>query len=77
MVIPDFQHPQWFVYHMCEITREYLITKISISRKYDWLVLVAVILIYRPPTCKWCLENHGPETEVQLGVALYIPSMVA
>ena len=52
---PDFQHPQWFVYHMCKITHEYLMTKISVWRKSNWLVLVAVMLIYCPPT--WCLEK--------------------
>ena len=43
----------------------YLMTKINASKASDWLVLVAVMLIYRPPT--W---SSGPETEVQLGVAL-------
>ena len=28
--------------------RKYLLTKISISKESDWLVLVAVMLIYRP-----------------------------
>ena len=52
---------------MREVTRGYLMTKISVSRKSDWLVLVAVMLIYRLPA--WCLEISRPETEVQLGVA--------
>ena len=42
--------------------------KISIQTELHWLVLVAMMLIYYLPA--WSLENPGPETEVQFGVAL-------
>ena len=47
-------------------------TKNSIPRESDWLVLRAMMLIYHPlcPHGPW--KNQGPETEVQLGVALCV-----
>ena len=41
--------------------------EISILSKFDWLVLVAVMLIYCPST--W---YSGPETEVELGSGLML-----
>ena len=40
---------------MHEMTHKYLMTKISISRESDWLVLVVVMLIYCLPT--WSLDH--------------------
>ena len=47
--------------------------KISILRKSDWLVLVAVMLIYRPPAQR--LEKSRTKNKVQLGVALLIRNL--
>ena len=69
---PGFQHLQWFVCRMCEITCKYLMKKFSVSRKSDWLLLVSCYDADSPPSHILLKKNPGPETEVQLGVALIL-----